>query len=271
VEIAPMEDARLAVRDLLRQEFTAEQAAGFPRLKRIPSTQVFRFLDYFAGLSAAEQGELADAIADRSSYFFGSLLPLPYRFNAAYDRFAAATEWRGFGGGLRYTPVKLLAGVAKDTHVGGLDGWFKMMGFTGLSLQPPEGLLSSPAALVPVKKAALRKAVNAALTKLFAPKVKEIGDGTWRYDGTLGTVPLRIMIHFSRSIADPDWKYEITTPGLAGGISGYHCCFESLFGAGYGWWDYVTEENFTRSVELFPALVTDVIHFVERVVKECGR
>ena len=60
--------------------------------------------------------------------------------------------------------VKLLAGVAKDEKIGGLEGWFRYMGFTGLSLQRPD-LLSDVSALVPVKKAALKKRIDAALSK----------------------------------------------------------------------------------------------------------
>src|SRR5262245_9001231 len=173
--------AQAFARDALRREFAAEWATGFPTLKRIPSTRVVRFLDYFAALSAAEQTELSDALVDRGSHYLCPPLPPASPSGEAYSRYAAATEWRGFGGGLRYTPIKLLAGVAKDAAIGGLAGWCQRMGFSGLSLEPSENLLSGVAAIIPAKSAQLRRRVDAALQPLFAPKATNLGEGTWNY------------------------------------------------------------------------------------------
>src|SRR5438874_9713132 len=55
---------------VLRTELAREAAAGFPRLRRIPQTDIIWFLDYFAGLSAAEREVLLDALADSGALAF---------------------------------------------------------------------------------------------------------------------------------------------------------------------------------------------------------
>ena len=87
-----MGDARTAIRGVLHDEFAAEVAAGFPRLRLVPSTHVVRFLDYFTGRDAAERAELTQAIADRGSYYFDPPVPYPYRGNAAWQRLAETAD-----------------------------------------------------------------------------------------------------------------------------------------------------------------------------------
>jgi hypothetical protein len=95
--------------------------------------------------------------------------------------------------------------------------------------------------------------------------VTEIGDGIWRYENTLGGSSVKLLLSFGRNLADAQLRYEIAvrnptctldTPGL---------CFESLFGVGLGFWDYLTEANAGRSVELLCDLVEYVARLPERV------
>jgi len=51
-------DLRSKVVALLRADLADEAAAGFPRLNRIPYTDIIWFLDYYAGLATTERAAL---------------------------------------------------------------------------------------------------------------------------------------------------------------------------------------------------------------------
>ncbi len=108
---------RAAVVQWLHSEFAAEQQAGFPILKRVPDTQVIRFLDHFESLDQAGQLALKEILFEWSSFHFLDVPPP----NPNWKSFAEATSFPDCRGGRRYTGVKLLAGLAKDTSYDGLD------------------------------------------------------------------------------------------------------------------------------------------------------
>jgi hypothetical protein len=70
-------DLRTNIAALLHIDFTAEADAGFPTVRRIPSTGAVKFLDYFATLKSAESAALLDALARAQLQFFR-----PLRFTA---------------------------------------------------------------------------------------------------------------------------------------------------------------------------------------------
>jgi hypothetical protein len=57
-----MADLRTSVAALLLADFKAEAEAGFPTVRRIPSTDAVKFLDYFVTLNSAEAAALLDAL-----------------------------------------------------------------------------------------------------------------------------------------------------------------------------------------------------------------
>src|SRR5579863_10393440 len=66
-----MADLRTNIAALLLADFKAEARAGFPAVRRIPSTDAVKFLDYFATLNSAEAAALLDALArSRAMQFF---------------------------------------------------------------------------------------------------------------------------------------------------------------------------------------------------------
>src|SRR5262245_40110992 len=124
-----MSNAFSATVDFLHNELVAEKNAGFPKLSRVPDTLVFKFIDHVGNLAAAEEAELLPLLAKKAALHF-----LPERDSEmpaimakpVYQKFVAA--WSGgLASGIRYTPVHLLAGIAQDKNVGGLDGWVAKM------------------------------------------------------------------------------------------------------------------------------------------------
>src|SRR5262245_41146576 len=111
---SPMSVSHQHIATLLRPELAAEAAAGFPRLKRIPQTDIIWFLDYFSGLTGAEREALLDALAESGAMAFGP--PAMPKLNAmgTVDHpapLAQMCEIRnrpGGMGGTRYTDLKML-------------------------------------------------------------------------------------------------------------------------------------------------------------------
>jgi hypothetical protein len=98
--------------------------------------------------------------------------------NPSWKSFAQATAFPDRRGGRRYTGVKLLAGLSKDTSHYGISGYFKTLGIEGLALEPPQCLLGDAVDLVPIGIPSLRRKVNAAFSRLFAPKLTDLGSET---------------------------------------------------------------------------------------------
>jgi len=262
-----MVDPRIIMVHWLRSEFAEEQGADFARLKRVPDTQVIRFLDYFASFGVAAQSELVAVLADWRSYGLSGM-PLP---NSAYEQFArvqaAASEGRAEG--LRYTGVNLLAGLQKGAGQGGLLGWFQKRGITGLAMQPPENLVRDVGDLVPVNIATLRRLVKIAFAQRFAANARNIGSEFWQYDGMLGGISVKVLVRYSGRMGRPQLDYQVQVQGKERVIAVPNLCFESVLGVGFGRWDYLTQDNAERSVGLLGELVEYVARLPERLPQGC--
>jgi hypothetical protein len=252
-----MADVRADMTEWLRTEFAAEQASGFARLKRVPDTQVIRFLDHFGSLDPVGQSELIAILVEWSSHnFLGAPPP-----NPIYEHFVKATAFPGRAGGLRYTGVNLLSGLAKGTTHGALPGLFQSQGITGLALVPPEGLVRDSADLVPVKPTSLRRLVSVGLANRFAPHVTDMGSESWRYEGLLDGCMVTLDIRFSGRMGRPQLSYRAAVRGMGHEIISPILGFESTLGVGFGRWNYLTVENAERSV----ALLTEFVEWLARL------
>lgn len=261
-----MTDSHAILVGWLRDEFAEEQRAGFARLKRVPDSRVIRFLDDFATLSPSDQSDLAAVLADWSSYKLSGD-PMP---PSIIEQFTRATCFRGLAEGLRYTGVNLLAGLAKDERHGGLAGWLQMTGITGLAAQPPENLVRDIGDLVPVKIPTLRRLVKSAFAQLFTPNARDIGSETWSYEGRLGESSLKVLIRYSGRMGRPQLAYQVQVQCKQRALTAPDLCFESVLGVGFGKWDYLTQDNAERSVELLCELVEYVAKLPERLPARCG-
>jgi hypothetical protein len=92
---------------IVRELIETEAAAGFSRLRRVPSSKVRGFVDYYDELSAADAAALRAALADR-----GALLLAPPRRGLAADLAPAYKRWTNalrsppFSTDLRYQPLR---------------------------------------------------------------------------------------------------------------------------------------------------------------------
>lgn len=256
-----MTDSRAILVGWLRNEFAEEQRSGFARLKRVPDSRVIGFLDDFASLSPSAQSDLAAVLTDWSSYKLAGD-PIP---PSIVEQFTRATCFRHLAEGLRYTGVNLLAGLAKDKSQGGLAGWLQKTGITGLAAQPPENLVRDIGDLVPVKIPALRRLVKSAFARLFSANARDIGSESWCYEGRLGESSLKVWIRYSGRMGRPQLDYQVQVQCKERSLTAPNLCFESVLGVGFGRWDYLTQDNAERSVDLLRELVEYIATLPERL------
>jgi hypothetical protein len=254
-----MSELRTNVAALLRAELAHEASAGFPILSRTPCTQVVRFLDYWTTLAAADQDALLNSLAR-----LASVIAEPERAAAemaqrqqdpALARLSAAVAFRGFAGGYRCTPIKILGGIAKNKAIGNLEDWLKTCGCSALERQPRPELLPSPDCIVPVKPARLKKLVNETLTALFAPRKESLGSDGCKYVGGFEQSPLTVTVLLApQGRQNPRQLQYLVNGGTYEGL--WHC---------HAIWDYITEENAERSVKLLNDLVVYLVRLMKRV------
>ncbi len=243
----------------VRAHLGQEAEAGFPHLKRIPFTKTIQFLDYFASLHAADRADLLDALALRGeAHFFPGrdrLFPSP----PAFERYWTAMTSPGpFVGGYRYVDVKSLIMIPKVPEFGGYDGWIKSSGAFGLALQPRADLLPNMDCLKPARAPLLRKLADAALKQRGFIREKALPGGEQKYVLSSGVV---VRLDFASRFLG-QLRYAVSV--LSAEIKAVGLSYESFWGQPGGW-DYLTEENAPRSIDLLPEVIAHLIRLVDGV------
>jgi hypothetical protein len=250
-ECEPLEavvaDSRQSISTLLRAELAEEAASEFPRLRRIPQTDIIWFLDYFSGLSSAERETLLDDLAHSAALAF---LPpsraLP-QVGPALARMCEARERPGGKGGTRYMDMKMLcADRSLHDRAAYHESWRQHL--TALHFEPRPDLLPAPGDMKAAKAPLVRKLVNAAITESLGLKKEKMPGGPMKYTGRYGDSELTVHVDFGGMMSQ--LGYMLTVKSAAGKPLVVQFCYECLWGTG-GRWDYMTEENAPRSCAFF--------------------
>jgi hypothetical protein len=240
---------------LLRREFDDEVAAGFTKLRRIPSTGIIKFLDCFDSFPSGQHAPLLDAIARIAATRFLPAAQIAAEHEKirtsdfAFTQFQAAMQSPAFGYLLRYVDVKMARMMLSDQQT--LDEMAKM--WAGLNFvprdDPPAELVADPdlRRLHPAKAPLLRKLVKAAVGGLLSAKGTKLPGGEVKYTGTVGGVPMTVATDFGSRLGQLRYGVSWVAPEQNIRVAGL--AFESLWGAHLGW-DYLTEENAASSIEL---------------------
>jgi len=72
-------------------------------------------------------------------------------------------------------------------------------------------------------------------------------------------------VRYSGKMGAPQLKYQVEVQGNGLTITAPNVCFESILGVGFGRWDYLTQENSERSVDLLCELVEYVAGVPQRI------
>lgn len=255
---------------LVREELDQEAAAGFPKLRRIPSTGVIRLLDYLATLPPADHPPLLDALAHLGAmhFFPGPLIAKAYEegrtTNPALLQMNAAMKSPPFTYGLRYLGLRMAKAMLDDPEgVAHMKQTRSTLDFQPRDDPPRELVLDPDIRRVQTAKAPLlRKLLNQSLTPLLGVKASKQPGGDSVYDGSIRGAPLKVRITFSNLYAQ--LYYGATAKIYERNILAQRLTYETLWGTNTGW-DYLTEENASRSIELLCELLAILARFMERI------
>jgi hypothetical protein len=267
-----LDDPRvLAIAELVRAELAQEVEAGFPVLSRIPSTGIVQFLDNFATLEPADRMSLLDALARIAALNFFPA-PLIARAHEQFHttdsiviRFYRGMQSGDFAYGLRYLDVRMARAAVRDPES------MAHMARTraALDFQPrddlPELLVGSTHLrdIQTVRAPQLRKLLNPMLLKRLGAKPQKRLGGELVYEGMIGDIPVRVSIIFSNLYAQ--MHYGVTWSVRERALLAQRFNYEIMWGSNTGW-DYLTEENAARSIDLLDQLLLRLARLFERVL-----
>lgn len=261
-----MADLRTNIAALLLADFKAEAEAGLPTVKRIPSSDAVKFLDYFATLNSAEAAALLDALA--RAHVIQFLPPSAVHQedlersekDSALVQFRDATRSGHFAYGLRYQDVRHARTALRDPMS------MRYMAETRSTLDfvprddPPSELMPEPDRLkVQTANAPLlRKLIDKAFAQLFAPRKTKL-HGALSYAGSIGATELTVSVIFSNMYGQLHWW--VSMPMLNPNLKAARV--QDFWGA-YAW-DYLTEENAPRSIDLLCERIVYFANLRERI------
>ncbi|HEV3110922.1 MAG TPA: hypothetical protein VGY99_10550 [Candidatus Binataceae bacterium] len=262
-------DLLSAIAALLLTKLGEEVHAGFPNLSRIPSTGAIKFLDHFASLTPAERGPLLEVMARLGAMQFFPIQQISAEHerlrtnDPAYTKFWAAMQSPAFGYGLRYCDLKMARMMLNDRQ--SLDAMAKMRSTLGWQPRddPPKELVSDPdlRRVQPAKAPLLRKLVKGALTELLSAKRTKVAGGEMVYSGSLENRPLAVSVDFGSRLGQLRYGVKAAIPER--NLRVFQLTYEVFWGANLGW-DYLTEENVARSIDLF----CDRLRFLMRLIEQ---
>jgi hypothetical protein len=243
-------EKQLAVLSLLRAEFQRERASEFALLRRIPSTGVRRFLDYFSALDEASQDALAEAMSDGAlTIFFPHETENPYRKgNIAYKQYVDAqhqiADWK-------YENVQMLrSGLAASKQ--SATPWI------------PDDVARRIEAIRPVKSTEIRKVVKLALSQTVTSlKISQIHPGYWLYEGDLQDKAITIHIDYSNRRCQLDYGIAHPYQSQTIGEVRVDLSYEKLMGLWAAEWDCLEQANLDQSVALLKELISHCHRFVQ--------
>jgi hypothetical protein len=234
--------------EVLAANWAEEESADFPRLRRMPSTGVRKFLRYWGGLAVADRPTLRMALVSRGSMAFGDQPgPLEGAEAAAYARWVNS-GLLGDGGldGISLRLARNMISAARNEPE---------MAQVLARFDPAE--LERIAATESAKAPALRKRIEPLLKSRFGLTARKAGGGVWYYEDPARG--LRAMVDFG---GRTQLRYSVRTPP-AGELRPVMLSLESAFGLIQDW-DWITEAGTDDAATLLADCVQDCLTLVER-------
>ena len=181
--------------------------------------------------------------------------------NAAIVRYRTALQSGSFAYGLRYVDLRMARAVLNDPES------MTRMAQTRSTLDfqprddPPKALTpeSDIRKIQPAKAPLLRKLMEKAFAQLFSRQKSKLPGGETRYAGSIGSTELTVSTIFSSRFAQLHWfvKMAMANPNLRA----FHV--EDFWGSRA--WDYLTEENASRSIDLLCERIVYLVNLKERI------
>jgi hypothetical protein len=259
-----------AIAAVIRAELTEQAAAGFPLLQRVPSTGAIKLLDHMATLTPAEISALihAEACLAALHFFPAPLIARAHEAlrikDSAILALAAALQAPAFAYGLRYLDLRMHRAAMNDPQsVTQLAKTRATLDFSPRDDLPERLVGATPIREIQTATApVLRKLLNEMLTKRQPLKASKRPGGELVYEGVIQGVPLRVSIIFSNLYAQ--MTYGVHWAHRERGLLAQRLTYELLSGVGGGW-DYLTEENAPRSIDVLEELLLRLADLFARI------
>jgi hypothetical protein len=239
-----------------------EAEAGFPLLRGCPNTDAIGRLAFLDSLGDADRIAFANQFSDfqeAQTADRNQPMEAPLRKAPLVEAFLEAR--RPPAHGVAFPPVKLYAGVCKDTGVGGFEGWAKMVGMPESAKAPARAHAASLEELVPVAPRRLRKLIDDALTGRFGAQATRISSDHTRYGAPLTGGGFTVDVLFARGMGASHQFEHHFNARMASGRSVWMESYEGVWSIGSRW-DYVTETNAEKSVAHFIRLIETCIELI---------
>jgi hypothetical protein len=252
------------IASMIREHMHAEAAAGYPLLRRIPSTHATACFDYIESISPAERDELLGARARVAALGFVLTPQAQHEILQLVNSGPALVKHREamlrgpLATGLRYQSIRMARAMLNDAQS------VAMMQQTRSTLDyvprddAPMALVndSDVSKLHPAKAPQLKKLVTPLLQGLLSAKQEKMPGGTMKYDGALDGTPVKVRVDYAAR--DVQMIYAVSIPDPERKVVVIGTCYEHFFGMGGGW-DYLTEENAEVSIGLLPELLRRLV------------
>lgn len=249
-----MSDPKSRLRKLILAELDRLSEQRFAKLRRIPSTDTWKTVDYVSSLGESERGELFQAFASNGLSLFefaGHPLATAYSDAPAFKRML---EWMPLHFDWKHEGARYLRAALADR---------KSARPLGIGVGMPEVIVRAAEAIRPTTSVKIRKAIHEALRARYGAQAENLGGGNWIYQCTDAHQPFSLSIDYGGR--DDQLRYSVFYEHADSGIRAVHLSYERMLGMGFGNWDFVTEDNLNESVMTLCDLVSDLVRIPSRI------
>ena len=248
----------------VRKLMEAEFYAGFPFVRRMPSTDTWKILDYVELLTPEERHVLFDVLAERGSCWLQSEVDYERQkelvHHPAYQRYTCRV---GQPWPWKYADPSFLRQML-DVH--------RQLAASQPTPRLPPDFGSTPLSVIanaepptPASAAEIRKVVKQVFVERFDVKPTNVGSGIWNYPGEYDGRPFTLTLNWGRIFK---LRYSISPCHFQPhqqfhGVNGL--TWEGMLGLGMGHWDFVCQHNLARSVELLGEIVKKMVMLPEQL------
>ena len=241
--------------DFFLREIDAEEAAGFPRLSRVPDSHVASQLAYYQSLREEDRRAFRDCCAHWACWYHGFAVNAPRAGQFQHPFFNRWNPVRRGGLSVVHRSVPLLRATVQQ---------YKIDNQRGAASCVSEEEFRVASTVRSVRAPELRKRVRAALKPLGFYKIDEFG--YYRCRGDSG----EFLVHVDYGGRSAQLRYRVAIPEFPGVHPQNQFCFERAVGFGLGDWDYIVEANVDDVMALFSDLIRYCVALPDRIRAAAG-
>ena len=237
------------------REIDAEEAAGFPRLSRVPDSHVESQLAYYQSLGETDRLAFLDCCAHWACWYYGFAVNAPRTRQFQHPFF---DRWNPVRRGEFSDPrrsVPLLRAAVQQ---------YKIDARRGVASCVSEEEFRVASTVRSVKAPELRDRVRAALTPLGYSRIDELGYYRCR------THSREFLVHVDYGGRSAQLRYCVAMPEFPNVHPLSQFCFERAVGFGLGDWNYIVEGNVGDVMALFADVVRYCVELPDRIRAEAG-